>query len=684
MTENRLADETSPYLLQHKDNPVHWMAWGDEAFALAKRENRPILLSVGYAACHWCHVMAHESFEDAEIAAQMNANFVNIKVDREERPDVDSIYQSALQMMGEQGGWPLTMFLTPDRGPYWGGTYFPSTPRYGRPGFPQILDSVAGAYHNQRGQVDANVGALTDALAKLGKPAGGGELSIDRLDDTASRLLQFVDPVHGGTLGAPKFPQPALLRFLWHAYKRSGSPLFREPVTLTLDRICQGGIYDHVGGGFSRYSTDEIWLAPHFEKMLYDNALLIELLSDVWLETGSPLYRDRVQETIDWLLREMRAETGDPADGFAFTSALDADSEGVEGKFYVWSEAEIDSLLGDDAPRFKAAYDVTRHGNWEHATILNRTNSPAFGDAAGEAALAANRATLLKARSRRIRPQRDDKVLADWNGLMIAALVKAAAVFGQPQWLDAGRTAFRFIVTQLPVAGGDGDRLHHGWCAGRASHPAVVDDYANLSRAALVLHEATGDPVYLDHARKWVALVDARYWDAVDHGYFLNADDTTDTIARPKPIHDNAVPPGNGVMVEVLARLFFLTGDNAYRVRAEQLVAACTPPQAQAGGERLTLFTGFEFLRTAAQIVIVGEPPSARAAVGSLTRRTVKAGLGCRLLIHVNGDDELPADHPAHGKTAIDGRPTAYVCVGQTCGLPITDAEALEKFLAAL
>lgn len=684
MTKNRLADETSPYLLQHKDNPVHWMAWGDEAFELAKRENRPILLSVGYAACHWCHVMAHESFEDQEIADQMNANFVNIKVDREERPDVDSIYQSALQMMGEQGGWPLTMFLTPDRGPYWGGTYFPSTPRYGRPGFPQILDSVANAYHQQRDQVDANVSAMTDALANLGKPNGGGSLTIKRLDDTAGRLLQYIDPVHGGTIGAPKFPQPALFRFLWHAFKRSGAPQFRDPVVRTLDHICQGGIYDHLGGGFSRYSTDEVWLAPHFEKMLYDNALLIELIADVWLETGSTLYRQRVEESIDWLLREMRAETANANDGFAFTSALDADSEGVEGKFYVWSEEEIDSLLGKEAGRFKTAYNVTRYGNWEHATILNRTINPEFGDAAAEAALAANRATLLEARTGRIRPQRDDKVLADWNGLMISALVKAAAVFDRPEWLEVARTAFRFIVTQLAVAGSDNGRLHHGWCAGRASHPAVVDDYANLSRAALVLHEATDDPAYLAQAREWVTLIDTHYWDTEDHGYFLNADDTTDTIARPKPIHDNAVPPGNGVMVEVLARLFFITGDDAYRVRAEQLITACTPPEEQGGGEQLTLFTGFEFLQTAAQIVIVGEPLTERSKVGSLTRRAIEAGLGCRLLLHVNGDDGLPTDHPAHGKAALNGLPTAYVCVGQTCGLPVTDADALAKSLVAM
>jgi len=684
MTKNRLADETSPYLLQHKDNPVNWMAWGDEAFELAKHENKPILLSVGYAACHWCHVMAHESFEDQDIADKMNANFVNIKVDREERPDVDSIYQSALQIMGEQGGWPLTMFLTPNRGPYWGGTYFPSTPRYGRPSFPQILDSVANAYHKQRGQVDTNVDTLTNALAALGKPTGGGSLSIERLNNAARLLLQYIDPLHGGTFGAPKFPQPALFRFLWNAYKRTGSLQFRDPVVQTLDHICQGGIYDHVGGGFSRYSTDEIWLVPHFEKMLYDNALLIELLTDVWLETGSTLYRQRVEESVNWLLREMRAETGDPDDGYAFTSALDADSDGIEGKFYVWSDAEIDLFLGDDAERFKTAYDVSAYGNWEHANILNRTNNPEPGGDTSEANLAANRATLLEARANRARPQRDDKVLADWNGLIICALVKAAAAFERPKWLEVAGITFRFIVTQLHVSSSDSGHLHHSWCAGRASHPAVVDDYANLSRASLVLYEATSDPAYLAHASEWVNLINTHYWDADDHGYFLNSDDTTDTIARPKTVHDNAVPPGNGVMVEVLARLYFITGDNAYRVRAEQLITACTPKEEKSGGEQLTLSAGFEFLQTAAQIVIIGEPIIERSRGGSLTRKVIEAGLGCRLLIHVDGDESLLAGHPAHGKPAIDGLPTAYVCVSQTCGLPITNAEAFEKYLATL
>ena len=675
MPRNLLAEETSPYLLQHKDNPVHWQPWNGDTLALAKRENKPILLSVGYAACHWCHVMAHESFEDEAIAGLMNELFVNIKVDREERPDIDVIYQSALGMMGEHGGWPLTMFLTPDAEPFWGGTYFPSTTRYGRPGFPDLLQSVAKTFRTENAKVTENAAALRRGLEKLAIPEGGGRLTMDGLNEAAAMILRYVDSVRGGTQGAPKFPQPTTFQFLWQAHKRHDGPVFGQAVTVTLDNICQGGIYDHLGGGFARYSTDEVWLAPHFEKMLYDNALLIDLLTDVWQVTGTPLYRVRVQETIAWAHREMRSSEDGP---FAFTSALDADSEGEEGKFYVWTEAEIDEGLGPDAPAFKEAYDVTPHGNWEGKTILNRSHDLRFGPDDAEEGLRDCREKLLKIRDGRIRPQRDDKVLADWNGLMIAAMAKAGAVFDEPAWIDTAEAVFDFVTGAMTSDG----RLRHVWCAGRPHHPAVLDDYANMSRAALVLHGVTGKGDYLARAQAWTEIVNTHYWDGDAKGYFLGADDTDDIIQRSKPVHDNAVPSGNGVMADVLARLFYLTGEAAHRERAEQLFHAIAARESRSFAHQPTLLNGFELLETGCQVVIVGEPED--AATAELRRVVFDAGLMNRIVVQLSADAALPEGHPAHGKGLVDGRPAVYVCAGPTCGLPVTDAEVLREELRRL
>ena len=453
MDSNRLGEETSPYLLQHKDNPVHWQAWGPEAFAAAKAADKPVLLSIGYAACHWCHVMARESFEDPLVAAMMNARFVNIKLDREERPDLDAIYQHALAAMGEQGGWPLTMFLTPAGEPFWGGTYFPPTPGWGRPGFPQLLEAVSAAYAQDRAGIEKNVAALRGALQRLAQPLPGEAIGREALDRMAQRLLTAVDGVEGGIGTAPKFPQCGAFELLWRAWKRTCRPGFREAVETTLDHMCRGGIYDHLGGGFARYSTDAQWLVPHFEKMLYDNAELIDLLTLVWQETKSPLYGERIAQTVGWVAREMRTEGG------GFASSLDADSEHEEGKFYVWSAAEIDALLGDRAPLFKRLYDVSAAGNWEGKTILNRAAGIAPEDEAAEQALAECRAILFRAREKRVHPGLDDKVLADWNGLMIAALANAGLVFDRPEWIALAREAFEFVCREM--TGPDG-RLRHG------------------------------------------------------------------------------------------------------------------------------------------------------------------------------------------------------------------------------
>ena len=667
---NVLAQETSPYLLQHRENPVAWQAWGPDAFAAARAEDKPILLSVGYAACHWCHVMAHESFENPEIAALMNEHFINIKVDREERPDVDAIYQHALALMGEQGGWPLTMFLTPEREPFWGGTYFPPQQRWGRPGFSQVLLALAKAYREDREAVIKNAAALKQGLARLSQPTAGDGISMELTDAVAERLVREIDWAHGGIGDAPKFPQASLMNVLWRGFRRTGVEELGKAVTLTLDHICQGGIYDHLGGGFARYSVDRRWLAPHFEKMLYDNAQLLELLAHAWQATGKPLYAERAAETVSWLVREMRHGEG------AFFSSLDADSEHEEGKFYVWSAREIDALLGPRAARFKEVYDVTPDGNWEGHSILNRLESMDRLDEATERELAEDRAALLQARAGRVRPGLDDKVLADWNGLMIAALAYAAPVFGRRDWLALARGAFEFVVREMTASDG---RLRHSWRAGRAAHPATLEDYANLCRAALMLHEATGDAAYLDQARAWVELVEQHYADTAGGGYFVAADDTEALLTRPKMVQDAATPSGNGTFVEVLARLHYLTFEDAYLERAEKAVNAFAGDVPKNFFPFGSLLNGNETLQRAVQIVIRGQ--RGEADTETLLASIQAVSLPTRVLSVVAPGAALPASHPATGKDQLSGRATAYVCRGQVCSLPITDAAVLRAEL---
>jgi uncharacterized protein len=676
MDANLLHRETSPYLLQHKDNPVHWRAWGSDTLALAQRQNRPILLSIGYAACHWCHVMAHESFEDPAIARQMNDGFINVKVDREERPDLDAIYQMALAMTNQQGGWPLTMFLTPTGDPFWGGTYFPPTARFGLPSFSDVLRGVADRFHANPTAIAENVSILREGLATLSKPPMGDGLSMDLLDRTAEFAARLVDPIHGGLSGAPKFPQVPLYRFLRRAHLRDGNPYLGRAVDVTLDHMCQGGLYDHLGGGFARYSTDEVWLAPHFEKMLYDNALLLELLSERWLDTANPLYVVRARETVQWLLRDMTVHHEDGL--FAFASAFDADSEGVEGKYYVWTEAEIDLALGPDAQLFKKIYDVTTRGNWEHHTILNRPDPPLLFDHESEAVLARCRETLLQIRAGRVPPLRDDKALCDWNGLAIAALAGAGTALNEPQWIEAGETVFSFVRSHMTENG----RLGHSWRQGRLRHPPTVEDYANMIRAALALYQATGTPEYLDQAETWVDHANSLFRDHADGGYFLGAVDTDDVILRTKPATDNPTPAGNGTMAEVLARLFHLTGKPAYREAAEAVIALFSRPQPEYLLNLPTLLGAFDLLASAVHIVISGPP--ADAATGALLRAAFAAPLANRIVTRLPPGVSLPPGHPAHGKEPRDGIPTAFVCRGPVCGLPITDADDLNHALSAV
>jgi uncharacterized protein YyaL (SSP411 family) len=673
MTRNRLGQETSPYLLQHKDNPVHWWPWGPEALAEAKRTGKPILLSVGYAACHWCHVMAHESFEDQATADLMNQLYVNIKVDREERPDVDAIYMGALHRLGEQGGWPLTMFLDSDGRPFWGGTYFPPEPRWGKPSFKHVLHEVERIYREEPDKVQHNAALIVEALQSQPRtaPVAIGDAALAEL---VHRLVGIVDPVNGGLEGAPKFPQWNIFWLLWRGAIRYGHEGAREVVGNTLTHICQGGIYDHLGGGFARYSVDDRWLVPHFEKMLYDNALLIDLMSEVYRETRSPLLEKRIAETVGWVEREMVAEGG------GFASSLDADSEGEEGKFYVWTAAEIEEVLGpEDARWFGEIYDVVPGGNWEGHSILNRLRSLDLrSDEEEEARLAALRKKLFERREKRIRPGWDDKVLADWNGLMIAALAAASRVFDRPSWLALAQRAFSFVDTKMTRDG----RLMHAARAGQLRSPATASDYANMVWAALRLYQVTNRADYLAAAERWTGLLDRHYWIGPQGGYAFTADDASDVIVRLKTAHDDATPNANALMVSNLVQLYLLTGQTCYIDRAEAI------PRAFAGDLQRNLvahsglLAGMMDLLSPQHVVVMSGSDGPRA--GGEMRDTL---LACSLpgaLQQILADGEAIASSPAlSGKTPRDGRTTAYVCIGTQCSPPITSPgefrEALQQ-----
>ena len=735
--ENRLARETSPYLLQHKNNPVDWWPWGPDALAEAKRTNKPILLSVGYAACHWCHVMAHESFEDAATAAVMNELFVNIKVDREERPDIDQIYMTALHLLGQQGGWPLTMILTPQGEPVWGGTYFPNTSRYGRPSLTDVLREIARLFREEPHRVEHNRQALMARLADRAQPEGRISMGLTQLDGIAEQLTGAMDPLHGGLRGAPKFPQCSLLEFLWRAGQRADthrptdfstladSPLPNPPphagegakrsdagggdasatlpgetdaeataqpsniyldlVELSLERMCEGGIYDHLGGGFSRYSVDERWLVPHFEKMLYDNAQLIELLALAHARTGHPLFRQRASETVGWLEREMLTAEG------AFCASLDADSEGEEGKFYVWSLAEIESLLPpDDAAIFTQRYDATAEGNFEGHNILNRLRhldifararaGQSFAlapmDANEEQKLAAFRQVLLDARAHRVRPGLDDKVLADWNGLMIAALANAGSLLDEPGWLVLARRAFDFIAREMTC----GDRLGHSWRDGRFLFPGLASDFAAMIRAALALFEATGEAPFLDQAVAWQHAFDRHYANRENGGYFLTADDAEGLIVRPASTNDDAIPNPNGLAAQNLIRLAVLAGDDAWRERVDILFDGLIPMAGANLFGHLSLLNALDLRLRAAEIVIVRE----EAHNDPLVVAAQHIPFDERILLRATSAETLSQSHPAREKIAAAAGKAAFVCVGGRCSLPVADPEQLRKTISAM
>jgi len=671
MSTNRLAEETSPYLLLHKDNPVHWYPWGPEAFQEAETSGKPILLSIGYTACHWCHVMNHESFADDATAALMNENFINVKVDREERPDIDQIYQVAAQTMGYQGGWPLTIFLNPKGEPFFVGGYFPNEEKFGQVPFRRVLDDVSKKYREQADQVRNDATNISQALGQQWTRDQRGPFDPRLLDILSVHVAQRFDVFYGGLTGAPKFPNAPLIEVLWRAFLRTGAMQFPQLVQITLDTMCLSGVYDHVGGGFHRYAVDERWMVPHFEKMLYDNALMVDALTTVGIHNRVPLYRSRVEETIGWVLREMMV-------GDAFASSLDADVDGEEGAYYLWTASEIDAtLMGTFSQRFKDVYSIRAEGAINGKNIIARTGGfPYPLPDADEALLKRQRELLLSARrSNRKAPMRDDKVLVDSNGMMIAALVNAGTAYANPAWVLAAEQAFAFIVKALA----DGDRLFHSWRDGKRGHMGFADDYAHMARAALALWEATGKKEYLDRAKKWTMVLNEFFWDAAGSGYFQTAADDSPLIHRVRTVFDQASACANGVMVGALAKLFLATGDSAHRERAGNIVGAFAGDLPRSFLAMGSYLNGLETLLVGLQIVIMGarDNPKTQELVTAVLGRS----LPNRMLVVVAPGEELPEGHPARGKQMENGQPTAYVCQHQNCSAPIANAVTLSQVL---
>lgn len=640
---NRLAGETSPYLLQHAENPVDWYPWGEEAHARAKVENKPIFLSIGYAACHWCHVMEHESFEDPDIARQLNENFVCIKVDREERPDLDQVYMHAVQMIAGRGGWPMSVFLTPDLRPFYGGTYWPPRDSRGMAGFDRILQAVLEAWRDRPEQVEATATNLTESVRRLETwaEAAPDKLNAAQLSHAAAALERSYDHQHGGFGGAPKFPHPMDLRVLLRVWQRTRRDGLLTMVTRTLDKMAAGGIYDQLGGGFHRYSVDAQWLVPHFEKMLYDNALLTSAYVEAFQSTGRDDYAKVARETLDYVLREMTGPEGN------FFSTQDADSEGEEGKFYVWSRAEVNTLLGDQAERFSYIYDVTDEGNFEAQNILNRPKTweqcaKILGIPEGElrAEMAACRATLLEARNQRVWPGLDDKTLTSWNGLMIEAMAIAGAVLDEPRYVAAAARAAEFLLKAMRTADGE---LAHSWRLGQARIAAYLDDYACLAAGLVALYEATFDERWILEATKLLDVVLERFVDP-DGGFFYTSDRHETLIARQKDALDSSVPSGNACAATVLGKLGRLTGDARYANAAERTLQAVTTflDQYPTGmGQMLLALDAYLGPTTEFVLVADQEDSDTKAILKDLRRRFLpRASVALR-----------PAVAQAHGST---------------------------------
>jgi uncharacterized protein YyaL (SSP411 family) len=674
---NRLEHETSPYLRQHADNPVDWYPWGDEAFERARAEDKPILLSVGYSSCHWCHVMAHESFEDAAIAAQMNERFVNVKVDREERPDVDAIYMLAVQAMVGRGGWPMTVFLAPDGRPFYGGTYFPNDDRQGMPGFPRVLAAVDEAWRTNREELLGNADALAERIEQgnaLDLPANAPPVDPQVLDDAVAQLRTQFDPRFGGFGGAPKFPQAMTLTFLLATTVRAPSADTVDMVTTSLDAMAAGGMYDQVGGGFHRYSVDAHWLVPHFEKMLYDQALLLRAYVHGWLVTREPRYQRIAEEIVTYVLRDLRHPDG------GFFSAEDADSEGVEGKFYCWSLDELREVCGDDVDEVIRYFGATAGGNFEDPHTGFRGNILHAVDRVEARPDAVQRAIprLLAARNHRVHPGLDDKVLLGWNALFLDSLAEAAFVFARDDWMEAARTNATFLLSAMRRD--DGRRLR-SWQGGRAHLLAYAEDHAALLEALLTLTEVD-DVAWITEARAVAAELIARFADDERGGFFTTGDDAEQLIVRPKDFEDNATPSENSLAAHALLRLAALTGDDDARARAARWIDAIAPVLGQHPTAFAYLLRAVERVTSPSiEIAIVGEAGAARDALISVLRdRLLPAGVRA-ITAPAAGTDDL--DLPL-----LDGRvdhhaPTAFVCEHFACRLPVSDPVTLRAEIDA-
>jgi uncharacterized protein YyaL (SSP411 family) len=664
---NRLIDETSPYLLQHAYNPVDWHPWNAETLERARREDKPILLSIGYSACHWCHVMERESFENDEIARLMNENFICIKVDREERPDLDQIYMSAVQMMTGSGGWPLTVFLTPAGEPFLGGTYFPPDDRYGRPGFPRVLLAVADAYRDKRDEVANNARYLVEHLQQTIPPQPGETATPAILDSAYRALAHRFDPREGGFGGAPKFPPSMSIDFLLRYHHRMHDEQALHMATLTLDKMAYGGMYDQAGGGFHRYSTDEHWLVPHFEKMLYDNALLSRAYLDAYRATGNALYKRIVEETLDFVIRELRDTNG------GFYSTLDADSEGVEGKFYVWSNDEFRSVVGDDADLLAQYLDVTERGNFEHQNILNVPRPPELFSKLEkisvqelEAKAQTAKRKLFLAREPRVRPGRDEKILTDWNGLMLRAFAEAALYLNRDDYRQVAVANAQFLLDTL----WDGQRLLHNFKDGRARFNGYLDDYANLADGLLALYSLTFESRWLDYAMVLVDKMIEQFWDATNGGFYFTAANHEELISRTKDFFDNATPSGNSVAADVLIRLAALLDRDDYRQMVNRILESTSRILKQYPSALSRLLAAVDFqIGPSQEIAIVGEPEQFLPVLRKrYLPRSVVAG----------GDARIPLlkDRPL-----IEGKPTAYVCENYVCKQPVTTPADFERQL---
>ena len=677
---NRLIHETSPYLLQHAHNPVDWYPWGDEAFQKAKRENKPILLSVGYSACHWCHVMERESFENEKIAALMNESFVNIKVDREERPDLDEIYMNAVQMLTGRGGWPMTMFLTPEGKPFYGGTYFPPEDRQGMPGLPRILNGVAQAYRERPADVEKSVSQILEALERMSESNPSDKnFATEIIGESCERIARAYDSDNGGLGQAPKFPNAGVYELFLRHYHHAKSERYLDMVVHTLSKMAQGGIYDHLGGGFHRYSVDAKWLVPHFEKMLYDNAQLLRIYAQAYVITQDPLFKSVVEETARYLLREMLHSEG------GFYSTQDADSEGEEGRFFVWTPDELNRLLGEaDGEIFCRMYDVTEQGNFEEKNILHpiltiEQASKFFRKerAEIETLVASAKEKLLAAREKRIKPFRDEKIITAWNGLTLSGLAEAIKISANPACTEAADRSIGFIFNRMFRDG----FLLHVYKDNQAKLLGYLDDYAFLAIGLLDLYEALFDRSFLERSMQLTEIMLSEFWDERDGGFFYTGKSHEQLISRAKPIFDASIPSGNAVATQLLLRLYYLTGNEDYRGRAEKVLRSYYDAMAnQPFGFAHMLCAMDQYLRPAKEIVVVGNRDDPRTI--DLLRKIHQIYLPNKLLQLVGPDQPLEDISPLlEGKSQIDGQPTVYVCYNFTCSAPVTSWPELEPLL---